>query len=199
MRIFGRRRALVAQPCQSSGKDFQSQRKENPNPEEGKSKPREAKSKLFSSANRDFSKGCGRIQIDSLDSLRLGRFRCVRAQTPGRLRRRLRGFSPLQSGGDAVDLGEQPLSRRFVVRLLGRRRALVTVDLGENLEIGRNRFDLVSPSATASAASRSACSRRASCSIAWSDPPSTCRRCNASPTVWRTRRIVTCSSRAMSS
>jgi diguanylate cyclase (GGDEF)-like protein len=36
--------------------------------------------------------------------------------------------------------------------------------------------------------------RRARCTIAWSDPPSTCWRCNASLTIWRTRLGVTRSS-----
>src|SRR5271163_644207 len=49
----------------SQGKDCQRHRMENPNHEEGKSKPREAKSKLLPSTNPDFSRACGRIQIES--------------------------------------------------------------------------------------------------------------------------------------
>ncbi len=54
---------MKGKTCQSARKDFQSQGKENPNHWEGKSKPGEANSKLLSSANRAFSRACGRIQI----------------------------------------------------------------------------------------------------------------------------------------
>ena len=55
---------------------------------------------------------------------------------------RLRGCFSLQTGGDAVQLGEQPLARRLIVDRIGLGRALVAVELGENLEIRRDRSDL---------------------------------------------------------
>jgi hypothetical protein len=65
----------------------------------------------------------------------------------------------------------------------GRRPPSAPASAGENLEVSRDRWR--SAFGDPLAESRSAFSRRARCSIAWSDPPSTCWRRNASLTIWR--------------